>query len=75
MTADLLSVCARHAVQTVTGLLTISLVVHALGPEGLGAWALLGTASFLLGLSDLGLNIAVQRAAARPDDALTHRLV
>jgi O-antigen/teichoic acid export membrane protein len=75
MTADFLSICARHAAQTVAGLLTISLVVRALGPEGLGAWALLGTTGFLVGLSDLGLSIAVQRAAARPDDAVTHRLV
>ncbi|HEX8705691.1 MAG TPA: hypothetical protein VF815_43050, partial [Myxococcaceae bacterium] len=75
MTADFLSVCARHAAQTVAGLLTISLVVRTLGPEGLGAWALLGTTGFLVGLSDLGLSIAVQRAAARPDDAVTHRLI
>ncbi|HYI02933.1 hypothetical protein [Hyalangium sp.] len=75
MTADFLSMCARHAAQTVAGLLTISLVVHSLGPEGLGAWALLGTTSFLVGLSDLGLSNAVLRAAARPDDAVTRRLV
>ncbi len=75
MTADFLSVCARHAAQTVAGLLTISLVVRALGPEGLGAWALLGTTGFLVGLSDLGLSIAVQRAAARTDEAATHRLI
>jgi O-antigen/teichoic acid export membrane protein len=46
MTADFLSVCMRHVAQTVAGLLTVSLVVRALGPEGLGAWALLGTTSF-----------------------------
>jgi O-antigen/teichoic acid export membrane protein len=75
MTADFLSVCARHVAQTVAGLLTISLVVRALGAEGLGAWALLGTTSFLVGLSDLGLSIAVQRAAARPEEAVTRRLI
>ncbi|WP_224242668.1 lipopolysaccharide biosynthesis protein [Hyalangium gracile] len=75
MTADFLSVCARHVAQTVAGLLTVSLVVRALGPEGLGAWALLGTTSFLVGLSDLGLSVAVLRAAARPDAAATYRLV
>ena len=72
---DLLSVCARHAAQTVAGLLTVSLVVRALGPEGLGAWALLGTTSFLVGLSDLGLGIAVQRAAARREEAVTRGLI
>jgi O-antigen/teichoic acid export membrane protein len=75
MTADFLSVCVRHAAQTVAGLLVVSLVVRTLGPEGLGAWALLGTTSFLVGLSDLGLSVAVLRAATRADDAATHRLV
>ena len=75
MTTSLLAVCARHVIQTLAGLLTIALVVHALGPEGMGAWALLGTASLFLSLSDLGLSVSVQRAAARPEDALTRRLV
>ncbi len=75
MTADLLSMCGRHVAQLVAGLATVALVVRMLGAEGLGAWALLGTTSFLLGLSDLGLSVAVQRAASRPDDAATRRLV
>jgi O-antigen/teichoic acid export membrane protein len=75
MTADLLAVCGRHTLQMVAGLLTISLVVRALGPEGMGAWALLGTTSYLLSLCDLGLSTTVQRAAARPEEAVTRRLV
>ncbi|WP_375770446.1 hypothetical protein NR798_06000 [Archangium gephyra] len=75
MTADLLSMCGRHVAQLVAGLATVALVVRVLGAEGLGAWALLGTTGFLVGLSDLGLSVAVQRAATRPDDAATRRLV
>jgi O-antigen/teichoic acid export membrane protein len=75
MTADLLSMCGRHVAQLVAGLATVALVVRTMGAEGLGAWALLGTTGFLLGLSDLGLSVAVQRAASRPDDAATRRLV
>jgi O-antigen/teichoic acid export membrane protein len=75
MTAGFLSVCARHVAQTLAGLITLPLIVRALGPEGLGAWALLGTTSFLVGLSDLGLSVAVQRAAARSEDAVTRRLL
>lgn len=75
MVADLASLCARHAVQVLAGVATVTLVVRSLGAEGLGAWAVLGTAGFLVGLSDLGLSIAVQRAAAAGDDAATRRLV
>ncbi len=75
MVADLLSSCARHVIQIVAGLATVAMVIRVLGPESLGAWVVLGTTSFLLGLSDLGLSIAVQRAAARPDDAATRQAV
>lgn len=75
MMTDLCAMCGRHVVQIFAGLATVGLVVRMLGAEGLGAWALLGTTSFLLGLSDLGLSVAVQRAAARPDAAATRRLV
>ena len=43
--------------------------------EKLGAWTLLGTASFLLALSDLGLTTAVQRAVVRGDHALARRTI
>jgi O-antigen/teichoic acid export membrane protein len=75
MAADLLSACARHVAGIASGLIMVPLIVHFLGSEGLGAWALLGTTGFLLGLSDLGLSIAVQRATARSDEAATRRLV
>ncbi|RKI45228.1 hypothetical protein D7Y27_11060 [Corallococcus sp. AB004] len=75
MSVDVLASCARHVVQIVTGLATVALVVRLLGPESLGAWGVLGTTGFLLGLSDLGLSIAVQRTAARPDEAATRELI
>ncbi|MCP3137418.1 lipopolysaccharide biosynthesis protein [Pyxidicoccus xibeiensis] len=75
MFADLLLSCARHVMQIVAGLATVALVVRVLGPESLGAWVVLGTTGFLVGLSDLGLSIAVQRTAARQDVAATRQVV
>ena len=57
----------RHLTTALAGLLTIPLVARILGPDALGLWALLGMAAFALGLADLGLGVAVQRAAARGD--------
>ena len=73
--ADMLAAGARHLVAVVAGVVTIGLVARRLGPDALGAWALLGTASFLLGVTDLGLSAAVQRAAARPEVEPARRLV
>ncbi|MBN9685649.1 MULTISPECIES: lipopolysaccharide biosynthesis protein [unclassified Corallococcus] len=75
MMVDLLSTCARHVTQIAAGLVTVALVVRMLGPESLGAWTVLGTTGFLLGLSDLGLGVVVQRAAARPDDDATRQML
>lgn len=73
---DVASAMGRHAAAALAGLLTIPLIARRLGVEGLGAWALIGTASFLLGLSDLGLATAVHRAAAlRADPARARRVV
>lgn len=71
----LVAACARHISGVVAGLFTIPLVASALGAEGLGAWAVLSTTGYLMALSDLGLSVSVQRAAARPDDAATRRVL
>jgi hypothetical protein len=72
--ADIVVAGARHALAVATGVLTIGLVARRLGPDALGAWALLGTASFLLGAADLGLSTAVQRAAVQRDPAPARRV-
>jgi O-antigen/teichoic acid export membrane protein len=65
----------RHVAGAAAGLIVIPLVARRLGADALGIWALLGTGSFLVGVSDLGLSTAVQRAAVRSDDADTRRVV
>lgn len=62
---DIAFASLRHLAGAAAGLLTIPLVARALGADGLGAWALVGTASFVLAIADLGLSTAVQRAAAQ----------
>ena len=52
---------------TLFALLSYTVVARMITAERLGAWTLLGTASFLLALSDLGLTTAVQRAVVRGD--------
>jgi hypothetical protein len=66
---------ARHVAGIAAGLLVIPLVARRLGADGLGAWAILGTASFFLGVADLGTATAVQRAAVREDAEATRRIV
>ncbi len=65
----------RHLVTALAGLLTIPLVARTLGADALGMWALIGTAAFALGLADLGLGVAVQRAAVRGEPREVRRLV
>ncbi len=65
----------RHLVSALAGLITIPLVARALGTDALGLWALIGTAAFALGLADLGLGVAVQRATARGDDAEVRKTI
>ena len=65
----------RHVTTALAGLLTIPLVARTLGADALGLWALLGMAAFALGLADLGLGVAVQRAAARGDVAGTRNTI
>jgi O-antigen/teichoic acid export membrane protein len=72
---NLLAACARHISGVVAGLFTIPLVARSLGADGLGAWAVLSTTGYIMVLSDLGLSVAVQRAAARADEAATRRMM
>jgi O-antigen/teichoic acid export membrane protein len=65
----------RHFAGAAAGLIVIPLVGRMLGAEALGAWALLGTGSFLIGIADLGMSTSVQRAAVRPDHQATRRAV
>ncbi len=66
---DVLAATLRHAAGVVAGIVTVALVARRLGDAALGYWSVLGTASFLLGVADLGLSSAIQRALARDDRA------
>ena len=65
----------RYLGAALAGLLTYPIVARVLDGEGLGVWALLGAAAFLLNLADLGLTTSVQRSAVTADHARTRRLV
>jgi O-antigen/teichoic acid export membrane protein len=65
---------ARHVATLVAGFVTIPILARMLGASRLGYWNLLGTAAFLLGLCDLGLNTATLRAAAGTDPANAKRV-
>jgi O-antigen/teichoic acid export membrane protein len=60
---------------TLIGLIAYTLIARTLPADGLGAWTLLGTLSFLISLVDLGFTTAVQRAAVTPDHARTRRAI
>jgi O-antigen/teichoic acid export membrane protein len=60
---DLALAIARQVVSAAANLLVVPLVARTLGAEALASWAVLGTASFLLGVADLGTSVTVQRAA------------
>lgn len=57
------------------GLLTFPVIARVLSPEGVGAWSILASLSFVPLLTDLGLTTAVQRCAARDDRPRTNRAV
>ena len=65
----------RYLGAALAGLLTYPIVARVLDADGLGVWALLGAAAFMLSLADLGLTTAVQRSAVTPDDERTRRTV
>jgi len=64
---DAVASIARHLATIIAGFITVPIIVRMLGASRLGFWSLLGTAAFLLGLCDLGLNTATLRAAAGSD--------
>jgi O-antigen/teichoic acid export membrane protein len=67
LAVEILASWSRHLAGIVSGIATLALIAHRLGPSALGAWAILGSTSFFLGLSDLGLSTAVSRAVAAGD--------
>lgn len=66
---------ARHIAGALTGLVTIPVVAYELGAEALGAWALLGVAFAIVGLSDLGMTVPVQRATVQGDHDKARRML
>jgi O-antigen/teichoic acid export membrane protein len=75
LVGDILLAMFRHLASLAAGLITLPLVARALGPEGVGAWALLGTSAFVIGAADLGLGVVVQRAVVRGDQEASARAV
>lgn len=65
----------RYLGAALAGLLTYPIVARVLDEDGLGVWALLGAAAFLLNLADLGLTTAVQRSAVKPEHERTRAIV
>jgi O-antigen/teichoic acid export membrane protein len=72
---DILAAGLRHASSIVAGILTVALVARVLGPDALGAWAMMATMGLLMSLCDLGLTTAVHRAAVAGDPGTTRRMV
>ncbi len=68
-----LSDAARQIGAGLAGLLTYPVIARVVKDDGLGAWSILATISFVPLLTDLGLTTAVQRAAARLDEERTRR--
>ena len=73
--ANVVAAMLRHVASSAAGLLVIPLVSYGLGTDALAGWALLGTSAFVLGVADLGLSAAVQRASARRDEPLARELL
>ncbi len=72
---ELLAGGGRQIGAAIAGLLTYPIIARVLDDDGLGVWALLGAASFLLSLTDLGLTTSVQRAAVAKEDERARRLL
>jgi O-antigen/teichoic acid export membrane protein len=65
---------ARHLVSAVSGLLIVAVIARKLGVERLAAWTMIGTTSYLIGVSDLGMSSVVQRSASRDKDRAARAL-
>jgi O-antigen/teichoic acid export membrane protein len=72
---ELIAGGGRQVAATLTSLVVYTVVARTLKAEKLGAWSLLGTVSFLLTVTDLGLTTAVQRAAVAGDEVRARRAV
>ncbi|WP_437681774.1 hypothetical protein [Sorangium sp. So ce131] len=72
---ELLAGGGRQIAAMVATLVAYTVMARWLQAEKLGAWSLLGTISFQLVLSDLGLTTAVQRAAVAADEERARRAV
>lgn len=71
----LLSGGARQIGAFAAQMFTLPVIAHFLDGARMGAWALLGATSFLVGYVDMGLATAVQRSAVGEDHDRTRRLV
>ena len=60
--ALMLAAFARQAGSIAAALVTVPIIAHGLGPDALGAWALLISAAMFMQLGDLGMANAVRRA-------------
>jgi O-antigen/teichoic acid export membrane protein len=65
----------RQIAATLASLVVYTVIARTLKAENLGAWSLLGTVSFLLAITDMGLTTAVQRAAVAADAPRARRAV
>lgn len=73
LTLDLAAAFARHLASTVAGVLTVAIIARKLGADRLGAWTILATASYLVGLAELGTTANVQRASTSDDPRAAER--
>lgn len=61
---NLFSAYAAYAASIVSGLVTVPLIVSAVGTEGYGIWAFIGSIVVFVGLLDLGVGPSLVRFAA-----------
>jgi O-antigen/teichoic acid export membrane protein len=61
---NLLTVYAAYGISIVSGLITVPIIVRALGREGYGVWAFIGSIVVFLNLLDFGIGPSVVRFAA-----------
>lgn len=61
---NLISAYAAYAASILAGLVTVPLIVRAVGVEGYGIWAFIGSIVVFLGLLDLGVGPSLVRFAA-----------
>ena len=70
---DLLGPGIKQIGAALAAFLVFPIVARMLSKEELGAWSLIAAAAFMLGLADMGLTTAVQRAAVSDDHGRARR--